>query len=338
MEGATLTLYRVHKCGYYADDQFQFAAISETLEAFHQWTNALNSIGESCTYTTNEDDTFLRAFCLDVKKVGRTHARLVVTWNELEHTEEGVQTVAMTSRIGHAEVGAVQVDALSLPGYPAYFYVDPVQNIVVNLRFEQRLNGSRQFQRFIQGFLAGYSDWCIWNNERTNLRGYGLGGRIARGIVPEFATTMVRRAGDMDYIRTNVDSIRKIIRRAVVSPVIEEHKTFLDSAFQLIGWAPNNRLRADMHFQYEFKTRLDTDKLNQVVAEYEKDRDDSWNDVGFVFKRAAQKVHWLSGGIARSEYQIDVRRNDDGMIDVDSLVEYLVQNGRDFAETLENGD
>lgn len=334
MEDATLTLYNIEKCGFYSGDEFRFATTTEAIEAFEGWARNLASVGESTTYDPTEDDAFLRAFCLDVRRLGRSNARLIVTWNELAHVEDGVQTVAMNSPIGHAEVAVMQLDPMSLPGYPAYFVLDPARNQVLNIRFEQRLNGSRQFQRFIQGYLGGFSDWCIWNNDRSALRGYGNANRLTEGVMPEFSTSLVRTAGDVDYIRTHVDDVRKVVRRANISPVIEEHRSFLASAFGFLGLRPNNRLRADVQFQYEFKTRLDAEKFGQIVAEYEKDPNDPWNDVGFVLRRDAQRVHWISSAIARTRIRIDVGRTADGMINIDQLVAYLSENMREGFQAL----
>lgn len=342
MEEATLTLYRVRQCGFYNEvDDHQFATLAETMRSLLRWIATLASIGESSTYGVDEDADILRAFCIDLRDLGGGQY-LLATWNELPSVEEGVQVLQVESAIGAADISAVQVDALSLPGYPAFFCIDTRRQRVVNIRFDQRLNGSRQFQRFVAGFLTSASPWCVWNAaDEEELVGYsdeeGADPQIVEGVVARFATSMVRVDAGVSYIRDHVHDIRKIIRRATVSPEIEAHKTFLDSAFELAGLPVNNRLRADINFQYQFKTRLTPLKLDAVIAAHEANPSDSWDDVGFIFARESQKVHWLSGSIARTKKQLDVNRSQGGIIDVESLATYIGENPSRIFDAFDQG-
>lgn len=328
MEEATVTLYRVKLCGFYdGSDQHCFTTLAEAMRSLLQWAGTLGSIGESSTYSVDEDADILRAFCIDIKDLGGGRY-LLATWNELPKVEDGVQVLQVESRIGAASISAVQVDALSLPGYPAFFCVDTRRQRIVNLRFDQRLNGSRQLQRFIAGYLASASPWCVWDaDDEEQLLGYSdddsADPQVEDGLVARFETGLVRVSSDWDYIRDHCADIRKIVRRAVIDPEVASHKSFLDSAFEVAGLPINNRLKADINFQYEFKTRLTPAKLQSVIENYESNVASNWDDVGFIFAREGQKVHWLSGAIAREKFQLNVGRSDGGMIDIDSLAECM---------------
>jgi hypothetical protein len=177
--------------------------------------------------------------------------------------------------------------------------------------------------------MASSSPFCVWDkNEEGRLLGYREtpNGKIAKGAVPDFATRLVSLPGRRDFLVGRCPDIRKVIRRASVSPQIEEQKTFLASAYALLGLKPNNRLRADVAFEYQFKIRLTEEKLKAIISEYEKTEEDTWSDVGFTLARESSKVHWLSGAAARGKGQIDVMRTEGGMIDIDSLVNYANKN------------
>lgn len=341
MEKVTLTLYKLSKCGFYneADGSHEFATLRQMLGDFKQWTSGLESVGESSTYLPSEDDEILRAFCLDVRQLAHAHHWLIVTWNELAHVEDGVQVVEIASKIGAANVSSVEVDALNVPGYPAFFLVDSRRGLVLNLRFEQRLNGSRQFQRYFEGYLGSSSGWCVWNeDDDEELLGYDEGDAVTRDDVePLFKTIRVKVAGVTDMIRANVHNIRKLVRKAGVSPQVEIQKTFLDSAFDLAGLPVNNRLKAEIPFRFEFKTRLTLEKLDMVIEAYEQSDSKTWNDVGFTFSGDSQKVHWLSGSVAREKATIDVVRLQGGMIDVDSLDAFLRDRVDAIIERLNEG-
>lgn len=331
MEEATITVYRIKFCGFYdAAEEYRFATLAEIMRSMLRWAGTLESIGESSTYSTDEDADILRAFCLDIRDLGGGRY-LLATWNELPTVEEGVQVLQVDSRIGAADISAVQVDPFSLPGYPAFFCIDTRRRRVLNLRFEHRLNGSRQFQRFVAGFLTSASPWCVWNAaDDRQLVGYSDDSsdnpRILEGAVARFETGLLRMSSDDDHIRERCADIRKIVRRAVIDPEVKSHKSFLDSAFEVAGLPINNRLKANINFQYEFKTRLTPEKLAGVIANYEEDGDSNWNDVGFVFAREGQKIYWLSGSIARNKFQLDVARSQGGMIDIGSLTNYMARH------------
>jgi hypothetical protein len=329
MEDVTITQYSISECGFYADEKYLFGDAGTIFHSFGEWIEGLDSIGESSTYTPNEDDGFLRTFCVDIHSLKAGDARLIVTWNELESVEEGVQVIEIDSKIGEAEVTAVEIDAMSLPGYPAFFFVEPDAGRILNVRFEHRLNGSRQFQRFVTGYMASSSPYCVWDkNNEDQLLGYreNLKSKIAKGAAPEFGTRLVSMPGRQDFLIGRCPDIRKVIRRASVSPQVEAQKTFLDSAYALLGLKPNNRLRADVAFEYQFKVRLTEEKLKAIISEYEKTEEDTWSDVGFTLARESSKVHWLSGAAARGKGRIDVTRTQGGMIDIESLVNYANKN------------
>ena len=338
MEDVTATLYAIRACGYYRDEVHRFAKATEVFKDFTEWARGCNSIGETSTYTPSEDDGFLSSFCMDARELAIPDVFALATWNEMPTVEDGVQILSVGSRVGHAHVSNVNIDALSLPGYPAYYCVDTRNQLAVNFRFEQRLNGSRQFQKFIQGFLQGYSQWCVWNQQANNeLLGYSENNpnNYDDSLEPNFSTGFVRVPGKVDYIRQNVNRVRKVIRRAYVSPKVAEEKSFIDKSFEILGLQKNNRLRAPMPYEYRLKIRLTLEQLNGVIDEFQHgDAGDTWNDTGFIFAKESQTPYWLSGSLARDKTRIDVGREQEGnLIDMDSFVAYL--NGH-LAELVRN--
>jgi len=334
MEEVTATLYLVSECRYYDENANKsFCDLGLVLNDLVKWLEGLASIGESCTYEPTQDDSFLRAFCLDVRALDRHQAALIVTWNELSSVEEGVQLISSQAAIGEAEVSTVAIDALSLPGYPAFFVLFPETGALLNLRFEQRLNGMQAFKRFMLGFMQESSKWCVWAND-DKLRGYAEDGANVEGdYLARFETMMSRRRSNLDWLRREVGNVRKIIHRKLIRPVVEEHRSFLDMSFSLLGLSPNKRLRADIDFEYDFKIKLNEERLNKIIEEFDKKGlEDGWTDVGFVMAKDSSKKHWLSGSICREKFGIELKRMQSGMVDIDHLVEMLNENLDDFLQ------
>lgn len=328
MAEVTATLYRAHICRYHDESSGKsFSSFAEVVPDLQRWLGQQATIGETSTYEPSEGDVFLRTFCLDIRPLSSLGAVLLITWNEVSGTEEGVQVIAANAAIGAAEVVTAEVDALSVPGYPSFFVLIPSQNFILNLRFAaNRLNGSRPFRRYILGFMQEGARWTVWQGAK--LAGYAADGRRVNGsYLPQFETGLVRRRTNLDWLRANVGDVRKIVHRKLIRPVLEEHRDFLDRTFTLLGLKPNKRLRADIDFEYDFKIRLNEEKIDQIIAEFEtRDVDDGWTDVGFIMARDSQRKHWLSGAICREKFDLSVKYATADMVDIGSLVEVL--NGR----------
>ncbi len=252
-------------------------------------------------------------------------------WNEAANDEDSIQLLSVASRIGHADVSSATIDPQSKPGYPAYFVVLPDREIILNLKFEHRLNGSQSFKRYILGFLRDCTRFCIWDEGNPDkLLGYSPTQEIEENTsyLPEFEYHLLRRQGNIEWLQAQSSNIRKVRRRAVVNPTISNHKTFLDSSFELMGLPVNNRLKAEIRFEYEFKTHLTLEKLNKVIDACSVEGDDSaWEDVGFVMAKASGKTHWVSGSYAREKTRLEPPRTQGGMIDTEALAR-LLSNGQ----------
>lgn len=323
-----ISLFSIRRCGYFDDATGQqFGDLAGAAEDLIDWLDGLGTIGESVTFDPKEDDPFLRVFCFDARPIPGRNAYLIATWNESESDEDEIQLLRMDAAIGDADVSVVTIDPTSLPGYPAYFVFLPDSGQVMNLRFEHRRNGSPAFQRYITAFLAGCSRHCVWDSKNSaKLLGYAEDGKtLGEDYEPAFEYQLVRRQGNIDWIRGQVSNIRKIKRKATVRPVIEAHRSFLDDAFIMLGLKRNNRLKADINFEYEFKTHLTLDKLNKIIEHCSNgvDEEDAWNDVGFEMAKASGKTHWISGSYAREKDVLNVPRTEGGMHDTAALAAIL---------------
>lgn len=329
MEDVSVTAYGISSCRFYDEARdVEFASISDVMEDFVKWVGGLGTIGESSTFEPTDKDAFLHVYCFDVREIpGSIRAYLISTWNESESKEDQIQLLSVDTPIGEPDLSTVDIDPQTRPGYPAYFLVLPERDLLLNMRFEHRLNGSQGFKRFIHGFMAECSKYCVWSkNDETRLLGYSDSGKMDKSgsFLPEFKYQLLRRAEDIQFLRRQVGNIRKVVRRALVQPAIEEHKTFLDHALILLGLQPNNRLKAAINFEYEFKTRLNDKKLEEIIDNYEENETElPWADVGFVMAKMSQKIHWLSGKYAKEKCRIDVSRDANGLIRTEALVATL---------------
>jgi len=325
---ATATLYRVSKCGFFNEETGEaFGDLKELVPDFGAWLEDLHSVGETVTFEPSQDGESLRVFCLGLIQISGQDAFLFSTWNEVPSLEEGIQLLNVESAIGSAEVSGVAVNPRSLPGYPAYFVIMPSTGRLLNLRFEQRLNGTRGFARHIEGFLASASRYCVWDaNDEARLVGYAKeGGVVAEGFDPAFRYVIARRPGQMQYFRSRALEVRKLHRKMIIHPIEVEHRPMFEAAQRFLGMEPNARLRAAIRFTYSYKTRISQDRMNSILEFGFGDGVpfEDGEDIGFTFAKEASKIHWVSGSYARSKVRINADRTPDGMVSLSSLADAL---------------
>ncbi|NIJ82211.1 hypothetical protein [Xanthomonas cannabis] len=327
-ETVTVSLYQITNCTY-ASEKPELKNFGKSIDIFEDvsnWVAGLASVGETTTFEPNEDEPFLRTFCFDIRAIPGTDKMLIALWNESSNSEDELQTLEMTAAIGTADVSNLRIQPGSLPGYAAYFVVSPKDESLINLRFENRLNGSKPFARYVLGFLERESSYCHYDpTDGERLLGYAPEGDApSTDHTPVFKYQLMRRPGSIDWLRQQCSNIRKIIRRTIVYPKVVEHKPFFDGARKFLGLSQNNRLKSGIKFEYSYKTRLGEEELDMVIDEcLDRIEENSWEDVGFIMAKSAGKIHWLSGSYAREKSTITVRRTMGGIIDTADLADQL---------------
>ncbi len=67
-------------------------------------------------------------------------------------------------------------------------------------------------------------------------------------------------------------------------------------------------------------------QLNSIIDEWASSNNESkWDDVGFLFDGEGNRVRWLSNSIAKGELELDVQRENDEIVESDSLLNALSQ-------------
>ncbi len=62
-----------------------------------------------------------------------------------------------------------------------------------------------------------------------------------------------------------------------------------------------------------------------MVEEWEENHESKWDDIGFKLSGVTE-IRWLSHSIAKTEYDLDVERNNDEIVNAQSLLDSLTQN------------
>ncbi|AXH62808.1 MULTISPECIES: hypothetical protein [Gammaproteobacteria] len=331
MEEAKVTFYKIEKCGLYeyGSDDPKFGGLADFLNQLKSWVKKNDKpLSETCTYAIEESEDVDRTFCYDLVTNSATGDFLLTTWNETPSYEGKVAAVQAKSKVGSAKVEFTKLPKDSIPGYATYFWFIPSKNVFATIRFQHRLNGKKNLDKYFKEFISKFSDYVVLaENGKAdfNVVGYSeKDGEDPINLHSQFKTVIVRKPGQIDYILEQKDHIRKITRHNRLSPKLAECQELWQKALKNLGLKKQRSLNSDVNFSYEFSFTPSETELKEMIAEWEKSHDSKWDDIGFTLK-GEQGPLWLSNSLARDKFDLDVNRIDEEIVDAKSILEQLTE-------------
>src|SRR5690625_932528 len=331
MEEAKVTFYKIEKCGLYeyGADVSKLGNVAGFLSQLKYWVKKNDKpLDETCTYGIEESEDVDRTFWYDLIANGMTGDFLLTTWNETPSYEGKVAAVLAKSKVGSAKVEFTKLPKDTIPGYATYFWFIPSKNVFATIRFQHRLNGKKNLDKYFKEFISKFSDYVVLGDSDEadfNVVGYSeKDGDEPINLHSQFKTSIVRKPGQIDYILEQKNQIRKITRHNRLSPKIAECQEFWQKALLNLGLKKQRNLNSEVNFSYEFSFTPSEPELKEMIAEWEKNHDSKWDDIGFTLK-GEQVPRWLSNSLARDKFELDVKRIDEEIVDARSLLDQLTE-------------
>lgn len=314
---AKLTVYQVQQCGYYQTGAAAATCsdLQKTLADIHHWIHDVRpQVQATRTFNGAEDGSYLPVYCFDIARHG-DHDYLLTTWNETPSDDGTVGAIGRNDRAGEAAVHTANFPANSIAGYGTHFWFLPDRRRLVTVRFDsQPLNGHHGLNLYLRGFLERSSPHVRFENAIQDgdrfvrpIAGYALDDEADEGddrLRPRFRSTMLRRDGEIAYIRRHRASIKKIIRTGRPTGGDRATRTVLDRVLTFVGATPNNRALPENTFKFEVPYTPTTEELNAIIARWqEQEEHETWDDIGFDF--AADPIRrWLSNSALKAEVEL----------------------------------
>ncbi|WP_273270727.1 hypothetical protein, partial [Methylophaga sp.] len=307
-----------------------FGNISGILQDMYLWVHDHNKLlSETCTYEIEDGEDELKAYCFDIVR-NNTDDYLVVLWNETATNDGRVVTVNGNQTVGDADVNFTDIPEGSIPGYASYFWFIPERNIFASIRFHHSLLiGKSALDRYFKEFSAKFTSNVVVeeNEEGAEIIGYtDIDGEVNK-LSADFKSFLYRKPGQIEYIQENRDSIRKVIRKNELKPQRIIQREFWQKLLESLGaYNEQQSLSEDVKIKYEVPLCPTEGQLNSIIDEWASSNNESkWDDVGFLFDGEGNRVRWLSNSIAKGELELDVQRENDEIVESDSLLNALSQ-------------
>ncbi|MGF1840937.1 hypothetical protein [Vibrio atlanticus] len=331
METAKITFYKLEKCGLYkyGEEEPVFGKSADYLQQLKDWaTHNSKPLEETCTYALEESEDVDNTYCYDIVKDKKSGDYLLTTWNETPSYEGKVAAVKRKSSVGKATVEFTKLPKDSIPGYATYFWFIPQKNVVATIRFQHRMNGKANLDKYMREFITKFSDYVVLGKSKTadfHICGYSADGLTnPQNLHGYFKANLVRKPGEIDYLTQNIGSIRKITRHNKLVPKNSSNQDFWQKALTNIGIKKTKKLTTEVKFSYEFSFKPKMSELKEIITDWQTNHDAKWDDVGFTLV-GEQVPRWLSNSIAKDEFELDIVRVNDEIVDADSILDELLK-------------
>ena len=311
---ARITFYDIEACGYFrrGKEGSLFGDAASCLDQLLQWAKSTGLVlRDTCTYESEERTGCLRTFCFDMVRSSTNTDYLLTTWNEIPSFEGKTATVNGSQRVGTADVELSDLPADGIPGYPTYFWFLPSENRFATVTFNAVLNGHQNLAHYMNGFLRTFSRHvCKSANDLGEIKvtGYRKSEHDTPArLYPRFESALCYNRAEIEYIRSNRQSISKYIRKVKIEPNIQRDVGFIRKLFEhATGINQNKRVPRPLKIRYEAEATPDAAELNAMIKEWRTRTPTRWDDVGFKITGDSRGIRWLSHSLARDDFELEI--------------------------------
>lgn len=332
IEQVKIQFYRITKCGYYryGSSVPEFGTIGDILNQLQVWVSVEDkSLSETCTYELEDGEDTYKTYSFDIKKNQQTGDFVLVTWNETPTNDGRVVTVNGQQAVGNAEVSFTDLPEGSIPGYATYFWFIPERNVFAAIRFHHTLLiGKSNLERYLKEYCAKFTSYTVIeeNDDGAEIIGYSNNGEEIQHLTADFKSFLYKKPGQAEALRNSIDSVTKVIRRNKLSPQVALHRSVWQKMLEgLRVTHEESQLTADVKIKYEIPFTPSVEQFDGMVEEWEENHESKWDDIGFKLSGDSE-IRWLSHSVAKAEYEIDVTRDNDEIVDAQSLLNALTEN------------
>jgi hypothetical protein len=326
LEEVRLNYFDVDRCGYHrhGNDTPEFGGLSDTLAEISTWARG-KTLRQTKTFDPGDNDSVFPVYLSDMATNPVTGDSVFVTWNETPTFEGRVTAAGGDDLVGAVDVELVDVPDGKIPGFPCYFLFIPEHSTLVCVRFNGQMHtGQPGFARYIQEFLSRYSSHVVLvgREDGVEVTAYTAGPTEApNGALPYYRTRVTKVPGKIEWLRGEIANIRKLVRKDVLTSGLAPNRTRFNDIWSWFGVINPMPAAAATKFDFEIDCALTEQEFTSLV-QFEQRDDDPRRDMGFKL-RGSNETHWLSHALVKQEFNLNVERNEAGLVTAESLLAAL---------------
>lgn len=335
LEKAKITFFSIHSCGYYAGgvgkSKIAFGDLDGILSQLAAWTRH-KTLLQTQTFQTSADSEFLPVFLFDICKC--QDAWLITLWNQTPSNENAVASVMANGSVGSATVHMNKIAPGSIPGFATYFWLLPSKGVFANVRFQHAVSGHAPMRAYIRGFMERSADHVVYAPDQATaaldapdvvIEGYRANplSPVRTDVHPRFSTSVFTKVGECEMLIKNAPSVTKIRHRTTLQLQVADDLEFWQKMWRRIKGSARPTQADAIQVEYDIKTSVTETDVRAIITQWNQGHDlPSWDDYGFQLKGDAS-THWLSKTYARDEFELNVARKNEEIVEANSLLEEL---------------
>ncbi len=340
-ETASITFYDIQQCGYFLHRnpaKPKFGSMGQMLKNLRAWAENKELI-DTKLFEGKGDQ--LPTYLLDIQPYkGST---LLTIWNQVPATSKSsIASVMPNVKVGQPDVILNDIKEGSIPGYATYFWFIPKWGKFASIRFQHLVIGSHGLQEYLKSFLTVDPNYAIYpkgqdkalpHNEKELLGYADMGEKppVPQDLAPRFKARMTRHQGQHDLIRKNVDKISRVEKNTVLKLHRPEDLSIWQTVLKMSNMREPDQRPETFKLKYRMNTPVTKEDVEAMILDWKNGVETEWDDYGFMFK-GGSKLHWLSHSIARREFDLDIERNNDEVVDSMSLIKALYRERKQLKE------
>ena len=314
METVKLGYFTIKRCGYYKHgaEAPEFSPLADTLGQLSDWIRP-KSLRETKVFDPVPDQNLLPVYVKNLMIDPATGDALLVTWNAAPANAEGrVAAAAGDDPVGDVDLTEMNAPDGSIPGYPSYFYFIPERSVVVATRFEGQVYGGQPgVVAYMNEVLAKFSRHVVvsQNDDGVDIFGYVRNhGDEPAHVHPSYRTEPKRVPGEVDWLRQNCASIRKMVRRDRITTGALAGRAKQFSIWNFVGITdPIAPASGMVKFNFDIDCRISEAQLDSLIA-FGNNEHESYTDIGFKIK-GGNETHWVSHCLVKQELSVDIQHS-----------------------------
>ncbi|BBV08170.1 TPA: hypothetical protein ACHWKL_003092 [Providencia stuartii] len=331
-EKAVITFYKIHRAGFYKSGASipAFGSTNEMLNELVGWAEG-KKLKQTKTFEAN--DEMYPSYLLDSYTDGNQW--MLLLWNEVPTNGQRLPSISESATFGSdPEVIMNEVANGSIPGYATYFWILPEEGMYATIKLHNKLTGQQSFQNYLSCFLKQSSPHAICSevvdedgNKGIKVVGYKSDpddeNEKAAHYYPMFKASMVKNPGNIDYIRASAERLVKIERITELDVSIPKDLELWQKMLIKLGISQRSPVAPEStKIRYTVSPDVDLVGINQMIEEWYS-QDNQYDDFGFYFKNESDKPYWLSKSLARTEFSLNLVRENAEIVNLNSLLSEL---------------
>lgn len=330
-ESAKITLYDIQKYGLYKlkkDEKPTLGDIQDFLTQLSTWAKHDSMVlANTCTYAPEGMDDTYKTYCYDI--LSNKNLVLLTTWNEVPKTKGNkILSVSSTATVGKATINTADIKKGDIPGYVAYFLFFIKEKQMATINFDHSLNGRINLEKYLTEFISKISSYAESTievdkdgNTQTQIKYRASENDEPEMLTAYFETKLVRNKTNIDLLIENYELIRKIHKHNEIPFFTHENKTYWQK-FSTFSNKKDDELKARYSLEMKYQPSS-ADEIKTIIEDWEKNhKSTKWEDLGFTLQGKSTPI-WLSGTIARNDFEIDIRRGKNEIVEPQILLDQL---------------